>query len=203
MIVTSGDGYHWTNQTYGAFPALLGVGYSSGTYAAAGVSGTILTSSNDINWIQRKLGKILKSADGTNWVSSANVLPLFESAWFLYYQHRRSPILCAPGGSFIAGGHDGILMRSGDTRVPILADSPRVSDSGFGFSFTPQSANLIAFRCPRILSSGRIFTRMWLPHSRRHSTIPAPQSHQSAFSASFRPDHAFGMIPVFTCTTGV
>ena len=52
-IVTSGDGYNWTNQSYGTFPFLCGVGYANGVFAAVGMGGAIVTSSNGVVWTQR------------------------------------------------------------------------------------------------------------------------------------------------------
>lgn len=51
-IITSTDGYNWTNQTYGAFPNLQGVAYAAGTYAAVGDGGVIVVSSNAVTWTQ-------------------------------------------------------------------------------------------------------------------------------------------------------
>ncbi len=52
-IIISPDGYNWTNETYGQFPALFGVGYAGGIYVAVGAGGAILTSSNGVAWTQQ------------------------------------------------------------------------------------------------------------------------------------------------------
>ena len=51
-IITSPDGYNWTNQTFGVFPNLQGVAYADGEYAAVGDGGLILVSSNAMSWTQ-------------------------------------------------------------------------------------------------------------------------------------------------------
>jgi hypothetical protein len=78
-IITSGDGYNWTNQTYGKFPGLCGVGYSAGTFAAVGVSGTILTSSNGVDWVQQ-----ISNTSNTLWAVAGNpTFPADEVVQFL------------------------------------------------------------------------------------------------------------------------
>ena len=52
-IITSGDGYNWTNQSYGTFPFLSGVAYADGEFAAVGPAGAIITSSNGTDWVQQ------------------------------------------------------------------------------------------------------------------------------------------------------
>ena len=51
-IITSPDGYNWTNRSYGVFPCLRGVAYADGEYAAVGDGGAILVSSNTVTWTQ-------------------------------------------------------------------------------------------------------------------------------------------------------
>jgi len=51
-IIASGDGYHWTTETFGVCPHLLGVAYAAGEYAAVGANGVILISSNAVDWMQ-------------------------------------------------------------------------------------------------------------------------------------------------------
>src|SRR5262245_6267044 len=48
-VISSGDGYHWTNHISGKLPNLLGVGHSAGIFAAVGTSGAIFTSSNAVD----------------------------------------------------------------------------------------------------------------------------------------------------------
>ena len=50
-IITSLDGYHWTNLTFGVFSNLRGVAYATGCYAVVGDEG-IMISTNAINWNQ-------------------------------------------------------------------------------------------------------------------------------------------------------
>ena len=51
-IITSPDGYHWTNQSSGSLTYLRGVAYADGEFAAVGDSGVILVSSNAVAWSQ-------------------------------------------------------------------------------------------------------------------------------------------------------
>ena len=51
-IITSTDGYNWTNRSFGVFPYLRGVAYADGEYAAVGDGGVILVSSNAATWTQ-------------------------------------------------------------------------------------------------------------------------------------------------------
>ena len=49
-IITSPDGYHWTNETSGFSGYLRGVAYADGEFAAVGDGGVILVSSNTVGW---------------------------------------------------------------------------------------------------------------------------------------------------------
>jgi hypothetical protein len=51
-IITSADGFHWSNQTSGTAECLRGVAYGQGEYAAVGNGGVILVSSNALVWQQ-------------------------------------------------------------------------------------------------------------------------------------------------------
>jgi len=51
-IVSSSDGYHWTNQTSGISTPLRAIAYALGEFAAVGDGGVILVSPNAVNWQQ-------------------------------------------------------------------------------------------------------------------------------------------------------
>ncbi len=51
-IITSTDGFHWSNQVSGTSVCLRGVAYTNGEYAAVGDNGVILISTNGGNWSQ-------------------------------------------------------------------------------------------------------------------------------------------------------
>jgi hypothetical protein len=121
-LLASEDGQNWRIQfpcpAFGIFrPALA---YGNGTFLAI------------------RSDAVFKSADGFHWSTTPVGLPLTDAAWFIYYNYRFLPALCAYKGRFIVGGHNGILMQSDDTRVLVLAGSPRMTDQGFTFLFNPQ-----------------------------------------------------------------
>jgi hypothetical protein len=51
-IITSSDGYHWTNQSCSISTPLRAIAYARGEFAAVGDGGVILVSSNAVNWQQ-------------------------------------------------------------------------------------------------------------------------------------------------------
>ena len=51
-IISSPDGYNWTNRTSGVWNTLRGVAYADGEYAAIGDGGIILVSTNLASWTQ-------------------------------------------------------------------------------------------------------------------------------------------------------
>jgi len=122
-FLSSQDGKNWQvryTSPATAFPTYPTVAYASGTFLGL-------------------LGQTLfKSPDGIAWSSGATSLPLNASDLVFSYPYGYSPPLCARRGTFIAGGMDGILMQSADTRVPIISNSARLTDLGFTFTFNPQ-----------------------------------------------------------------
>jgi len=84
---------------------------------------------------------VLKSVDGVNWSPSMTSLPWLYSDWIIYYGYFDSPpnpTIHSYHGTFLVGGMDGILMQSGDTRVPIVAGSPQVRVWCLTFAFKPE-----------------------------------------------------------------
>jgi hypothetical protein len=99
VILTSPDGYAWTNQNSGTTATLFGVAWSGSLYLAVGTNKTILTSTDGVSWTTRSSNmtgitlygvacsgssyvavgenttnsktEILTSADGINWSSSS------------------------------------------------------------------------------------------------------------------------------------
>ncbi len=51
-IITSTDGFHWSNQISGTSVCLRGVAYANGEYGAVGDNGVIITSTNGHDWTQ-------------------------------------------------------------------------------------------------------------------------------------------------------
>ena len=80
----------------------------------------------------------LKSPDGTNWYPSGTTLPWVAAMWIYYPQPWNwyaPPALCFCQGTFLLGGKNGILMQSGNTRVPVIPGSACQTANGFAFSF--------------------------------------------------------------------
>lgn len=78
-IITSRDGYHWTNQSSSISTPLRAVAYAQGEFAAVGDGGIILVSSDAVNWqqIPQVTSNTLRA------VAGANPQPGFESSQFL------------------------------------------------------------------------------------------------------------------------
>jgi hypothetical protein len=118
-LLSSDDGKHWqVRHSLGAYSPAPGLAYASGTFLA--ISG----------------GSLIRSVDGLNWLPVSTYLPVLDGGWIPYYPLPYSTVLGAYRGAFIAGGYNGTLMQSGDTRVPILSGSPVMTPLGFTFTFS-------------------------------------------------------------------
>jgi hypothetical protein len=67
-IITSSDGYHWTNQSSGISTPLRAIACAQGEFAAVGDGGVILVSSNAVNWqqIPQLTSNTLRAVAGAN-----------------------------------------------------------------------------------------------------------------------------------------
>ncbi len=162
---TSGDGVSWSLNSGNPPVQLQRVVYGNGVFVAAGDSApfyynaSLYSSVDGINWrLSWSSGDLyaptlaygngeflafsgvtpLKSPDGVNWYPSGTTLPWVAATWSYYpepWNWYAPPALCFYQGTFLLGGKNGILMQSGNTRVPVLPGSVRQTANGFAFSF--------------------------------------------------------------------
>jgi hypothetical protein len=139
-IITSPDGYTWTNQTSGVSANLNGVAYDGNEYAAVGDGGVILMSSNATTWTQipAVTANTLRGVAGNaNW--SFNGLPQFLAVgdsgtaagcnggtnWSLASTGTSNALYTVisynyPNPCFLAAGSNGTLIRINAGSVTII-----------------------------------------------------------------------------------
>lgn len=145
-IVTSPDAEAWTARDSPRRSQLWSVTYGNGTFVAVGLGGTIVTSTNGIQWADRSMGltrlfgvrygngyfvavgengTILTSRDGVDWIrrKSGTV------DWL-------SGVAFGNGRFIVLGG--GAILESALVDTPIRISAPRMIATG-GFSFLVES----------------------------------------------------------------
>jgi hypothetical protein len=138
-IISSPDGYNWSNRVSGVSVFLHGVAYADGEYAVAGDGGTILVSTNLTSWTQMPAittNTLLGIAGNSGWKS--NNLPQFIAVGA-----SGAAAVCASGTNWsaVSPGTTNTLYSAtwGSTRFIIVGSSGTVILlTTTGFNTRPQ-----------------------------------------------------------------
>jgi len=140
-IITSSDGYHWTNQSSGISTPLRAIAYVLGEFAAVGDGGVILVSPNAVNWqqIPQVTSNTLRAVAGAN-TQPGFGLPQFlavgDSGTAVAGNYNTNWLLTASGTSnslygiilgedwyYTVVGADGTVIEWGDTGPYLVPQS--------------------------------------------------------------------------------
>jgi hypothetical protein len=156
-IITSTDGYNWTNQYSGVSTSLKGVAYADGEYAAVGEGGIILISSNAATWTRLPdvtshtlygiagdaawraeslpqffavgdAGTAIQCSNGTNW--SALASGTSNTLFSAAYQD---------GGYVMVGGEGTVILYFNSSFWPTPQSSVGTTNNLYGVAADPYS----------------------------------------------------------------